>query len=158
MISLIYSPLGSVAPIILEGRKVLQGFCKQNIQWDSEVNSAVKKDWKNWTAKLRYIEQLHVRTFMKPDNFRKVVDISLHHFSDASELKKELNLGEMKEWCWTDSKVIIGYIKNDARSFRGFVAKTVQQIKKKTDVQQWCYVPTNENATDGAFGDLMQPE
>ena len=121
---------------------------------------------------------------MKPDHFGKVVNVSLHHFSDASELgygqcsyirivneigkvhcslllgksrvvptkfisiprpelnaavlsvkmacllKKELKLEEIKEWFWTDSKVVIGYIKNYARRFKTFVANRVQQIRR----------------------------
>ena len=47
MISSIYDLLGFAAPFILEGRNILQGLCNQNIQWDSEVSSSVKKDWKN---------------------------------------------------------------------------------------------------------------
>ena len=124
---------------------------------------------------------------MKPDDFSKVVNVSLHHFSDASELgygqcsyirivneiarvhcslllgksrvvpkkfisiprlelkaavlsdkmacllKKELKLEEIKEWFWTDSKVVIGYIKNDARRFKTFVTNRVQQIRENTD-------------------------
>ena len=81
MISSIYDPLGFAAPFILEGRRILQGLCNQDIQWDSEVSSVVKKDWRNWV-----IEKLHVRGCIKPDNFGKVVNVSLHHFSDASEL------------------------------------------------------------------------
>ena len=80
----IYDPLGFAAPFILEGRRILQGLCNQDIQWDSEVS--VKKDWKNWVTKLRYIEGFHIRRYMKPDHFGKVVHDSLHHFSDASEL------------------------------------------------------------------------
>ena len=133
---------------------------------------------------------------MKPDNFGKVVNASLHHFSEASELgygqcsyirivneigrvhcslflgksrvvpkkfmsiprlelnaavlsvritcllKKELKLEEIKEWFWTDSKVVIAYIKNDARKFKIVVANGEQQIRENMDVQQWCYVPT----------------
>ena len=66
----------------------------------------------------------------------------------ACLLKKELKLEEIKEWFWTDSKVIIGYIKNDARRFKTFVANRVQQIRENTDAQQWCYVPTRENSAD----------
>ena len=127
---------------------------------------------------------------MKPDNFGKVVNVSLHHFSGASELgygqcnfirmvsetgrvhcsllleksrvvpkkfismprlelnaavlsvkmacllKKELKLEEIKEWFWTDSRVVIGYIKNDSRRFKTFLANPVQQIRENIDVQQ----------------------
>ena len=86
MISSIYDPLGFAAPFILEGRRILQGLCNQDIQWDSEVSSVVKKDWRNWVTKLKHIKRLHVRRYVKPDNFSKVVNVSLHHFSDASEL------------------------------------------------------------------------
>ena len=86
MISSIYDPLGFAAPFILEGRRILQGLCNQDIQWDSEVSSVVKKDWRNWVTKLKHIEGLHVRRCIKPDNFGKVMNVSLHHFSDASEL------------------------------------------------------------------------
>ena len=43
MISSIYDPLGFAAPFILEGRRILQGLCNQDIQWGSEVSSSVKK-------------------------------------------------------------------------------------------------------------------
>ena len=68
----------------------------------------------------------------------------------ACLLKKELKLEEIKEWFWTDSKVVIGYIKIDAGRFKTFVANRVHQIRENTDVQQWCYVPTRENAADSA--------
>lgn len=80
MISSIFDPLGFAALLILEGRMILQG------QWDSEVSCAVRKGCKNWATKLKDIEKLHVRRFMKRDNFGKLVNVSLHHFSDASEL------------------------------------------------------------------------
>ena len=204
MISSIYDPLGFAAPFILEERRILQELCNQDIQWGSEVSSVVKKDWKNWVTKLKHIERHHVRRCIKPDNFGKVVNVSLHHFSDASELgygqcsyirlvdktggvhcslllgksrvvpkkfvsvprlelnaavlsvkmacllKKELKLEKIKEWFWTDSRVVIGYIKNDSRRFKTFVANRVQQIRENTDVQQWRYVPTRENPADGA--------
>ena len=68
----------------------------------------------------------------------------------ACLLKKELKLEEIKEWFWTESKVVIGYIKNNARRFQTFVAKRVQQIRENIDVQRWCYVPTRENPADRA--------
>ena len=62
----------------------------------------------------------------------------------ACRLKKELKFEKIKEWFSTDSKVVIGYIKNGSRRFKTFVANRVQQIRENTDVQQWRYVPTRE--------------
>ena len=55
MINSIYDLLGFAAPFILEGRRILQGLCNQDMQWDSEVSGAVKEDWENWVTKLRHI-------------------------------------------------------------------------------------------------------
>ena len=86
MISSIYDPLGFEAPFILEGRRILQGLCNQDIQWDSEGSIVARKDWRNWVTKLKHIERLYVRRCMKHDNFDKVENVSHHHFSNTSEL------------------------------------------------------------------------
>ena len=44
MISSIYDPLGFAAPFVLEGRRILQSLCNQNLPWDMEVNDDVKKE------------------------------------------------------------------------------------------------------------------
>ena len=37
VISSIYDPLGFAAPFVLEGRRILQNFCEQNVKWDVKV-------------------------------------------------------------------------------------------------------------------------
>ena len=68
----------------------------------------------------------------------------------ACLLKKELDINCVDEVFWTDSKAVLGYINNTVKIFKAFVANRVQQIKEKTDVQQWRYVPTKENPDDDA--------
>ena len=68
----------------------------------------------------------------------------------ACLLKKELDIICVNEVFGTDSKVVLDYIANTAKKFKTFVAYRVQQIKEKTDVQQWRYVPTKKNPADDA--------
>ena len=93
-----------------------------------------------------------------PKKFRSVPRLELNaavlSATMACLLGKESKLREIKEWFWTDSKVVISFIKNDARRLKKFVANRVQQIRENNDVQQWCYVLTRENPDDGAFRDL----
>ena len=49
----------------------------------------------------------------------------------------ELEYDEITEVFWTDSKVVLGYISNDARRFHVFVANRVQQIRDHTSPSQW---------------------
>ena len=65
-------------------------------------------------------------------------------------LQRELEYEEITETFWTDSKVVIGYISNDARRFHVFVANRVQQIRDHTSPNQWKYVETDLNPADDA--------
>lgn len=70
--------------------------------------------------------------------------------SISNMLREELRVVNGEEYFWTDSKVVLGYINNDARRFHTFVANRVQKIRNSTNPKQWRYVPTDENPADGA--------
>ena len=65
-------------------------------------------------------------------------------------LCRELEYDQITEVFWTDSKVVIGYVSNDARRFHVFVANRVQQIRDRTSPSQWTYVETAQNPADDA--------
>ncbi|KAG1930139.1 hypothetical protein F2P79_022561 [Pimephales promelas] len=65
-------------------------------------------------------------------------------------LREELDLTNVDEFFWTDSKVVLGYINNDARRFHTFVANRVQKIRQSTAPKQWLYVSTDDNPADNA--------
>ena len=48
-------------------------------------------------------------------------------------VRNELEYPEMKEFFWTDSRVVLGYINNEAKRFHVYVANRVQQIRDLTD-------------------------
>ena len=68
-------------------------------------------------------------------------------------LQKELEYENIYEVFWTDSKVVLGYIANDARKFHVYVANRVQRIRDHTKPSQWRHVATDVNpADDGSRG------
>ena len=62
----------------------------------------------------------------------------------------KLDYKNVKEVFWTDSQVVLGYIRNNARCFHVFVANRVQQIRDSSSPSQWQYVRTEENPADEA--------
>ena len=52
-------------------------------------------------------------------------------------VRNELEHPEMKEFFWTDSRVVLGYINNEAKRFHVYVANRVQQIRDLTDPNAW---------------------
>ena len=191
MISKIYDPLGLAAPFFLKGKRILQELCKSNFNWDDVVSDHYIVAWVKWKKELQLLENLKMERCFKPSKFGKVIDCSLHHFSDASQdgygqvtylrivdekgyikcslvmaksrvpatkfvsiprleltaaalsvkvstmLRRELTIHPtIKEYFWTDSEVVLGYVNNDGKCFKMFVANRVQLIRENSDVNQ----------------------
>ncbi len=66
----------------------------------------------------------------------------------VGKLKKELDIGIHKVTFYKDSKVVLGYIKNDIRRFHIYVANRVQAIRNMSEPDQWRYIDTSTNPAD----------
>lgn len=62
--------------------------------------------------------------------------------------------GVDKEYFWTDSQLVQGYVSNDVQRFHIYVTNRVQRICETTDPQQWRYV---ENPADHTSRGLTVP-
>ncbi|XP_073732301.1 uncharacterized protein [Misgurnus anguillicaudatus] len=211
IVASIYDPLGFLAPFVLLGKKVLQEMCQKGISWDEPLPSELRPRWEGWLNDLLNLEQIQIPRCLMPQNFGKILQVELHHFSDASSygygqcsyirlvsedkihcalimgkarvaptkvvtiprleltaavlsaavsnmLHEELEMKVDREYFWTDSQVVLGYINNEARRFHVFVANRVQRIQEFTDPRQWYYVNTEENPADHASRGLKVEE
>jgi len=66
----------------------------------------------------------------------------------SASLREELEFDQITDVFYTDSQVVLGYMKNDARHFHVFVANRVQQIRDNSIPDQWKYIESNENPAD----------
>lgn len=76
----------------------------------------------------------------------------------ASLISNEMELPDLKHYFWTDSKVVLSYLKNESRRFKTYVANRIQQIKNKTNIEDWHYVKSSENPADIASRGLSPDE
>ena len=76
----------------------------------------------------------------------------------SSMLKGELEYENVDEFFWTDSKVVLGYVNNEARHFHLFVANKVQRIHQSSTPQQLKYISTEENPANHASRGLTVRE
>ena len=83
--SLVYDPLGFLAPFTLSAKLILQELCRKTIGWDEKVEGQALSDWKDWLAALPELSEVAVRRCCKPDSFGEVSHAQVHHFSDASQ-------------------------------------------------------------------------
>ncbi|XP_037773620.1 uncharacterized protein LOC119569619 [Penaeus monodon] len=77
--------------------------------------------------------------------------------SDA-KLRKELSLPIDDSVFWTDSTIVLQYIKNTSRRFHTFVANRVGIIHKNSSPQQWRHVRSELNTSDSASRGLSAIE
>ncbi|XP_022777858.1 uncharacterized protein LOC111319323 [Stylophora pistillata] len=83
-ISSIFDPLGFAAPILLEGKSILQDLCRKGVDWDDPIPDVIRSRWEKWRAELPILQRFSIPRCFKPKNFGSVVRKELHHFSDAS--------------------------------------------------------------------------
>ena len=64
------------------------------------------------------------------------------------KLMKELNIKIDKAFFWTDSMSVLKYINNVNSRYQRFVANRISFIRENSKVENWCYVPSNQNPAD----------
>lgn len=69
---------------------------------------------------------------------------------NADVIKRELETENLQEYYWTDSQVVLAYIRNDAKRFHTFVANRIQLIRQSTSPEDWRHVSSEENPVDQA--------
>ena len=201
-LSSFYDPLGLASPFVMRGRKISQDLCEERLQWDETVSEMYQKKRDCQKNDLIGLEKTELKKCIKPGCFSEIVHISLHSFSDASELgygessnlrlvdeyrhihctlmmakvkitprkfvsiprlelvaavlavkistliKKKLEMEELTEYLQVDRKVVLGYIANNSRAFKTFVANRVQAIQEYSSANQWNYIPSEDNPAD----------
>ncbi|RLF66451.1 MAG: hypothetical protein DRN30_02085 [Thermoplasmata archaeon] len=70
-------------------------------------------------------------------------------------LNEEMTYQIQKEYFWTDSKIVLAYLRNDERRFHVYVANRIRQIKSLSEVDQWQYVRSSNNPADHASRGLL---
>ena len=83
-LSFIYDPLGLGAPFLLKGKQMIQALCAQNFRWDDKVPQDIGNDWKKWSNQLNLLNP-HISRCFKLPKFGRIKEISIYHFSDASD-------------------------------------------------------------------------
>ena len=63
-------------------------------------------------------------------------------------LKDKLEYGNIEDYYWTDSMVVLGFISNESSGFHVYVANRVQLIHDHITPAQWHYVESTSNTAD----------
>lgn len=67
-----------------------------------------------------------------------------------STIRKELDFKFEKVIFWTDSMIVLNYIRNESRRFQTYVVNRVTEIRELTDPYQWRHCAGEINPADDA--------
>ena len=81
----IFDPLGLIAPVVLQGKILLQSLCRDKVDWDEPLPEDISRKWQLWLMELPSLESASVQRCYKPAEFGEVKKWELHSFSDASQ-------------------------------------------------------------------------
>ncbi|XP_055368558.1 uncharacterized protein LOC114864937 [Betta splendens] len=79
-----FDPLGFLAPFLLLGKQIQQEMCQRGIGWDEPLPTEIKPQWDSWLNDLKKLQQLQISRCLVLEDPSKVLNVELHHFSDAS--------------------------------------------------------------------------
>lgn len=65
-----------------------------------------------------------------------------------AQLRREMTLPLQPSVFWTDSTIVLHYIRNTTKRFQTFVANRIAMIHDGSTPDQWRYVPTKQNPAD----------
>ncbi|XP_063837168.1 uncharacterized protein LOC135086312 [Ostrinia nubilalis] len=68
----------------------------------------------------------------------------------AETVKKDSDFDIIKTTLWSDSKTTLFWIRSNPREYKPFVAHRLAEIDRKSNIDDWRWVPTAENPADEA--------
>ena len=57
----VYDPLGFVAPFILQGRRILQHLCEENLQCGEIVRQSIQDNWEEWKINIQQLSGIKIQ-------------------------------------------------------------------------------------------------
>ncbi|XP_026474282.1 uncharacterized protein LOC113377981 [Ctenocephalides felis] len=82
VISQIFDPLGLIAPVVIQGKLILQELWKDKKDWDESVSANVENKWFKFATKLGTLSHLVIDRCVF--HHKRIISIQLHGFADAS--------------------------------------------------------------------------
>ena len=68
-VSSIFDPLGFVAPLLLEGKSILQELYRLDVEWDDPIPENVKVRWTKWKAELLQLRSISIPQMLQARQF-----------------------------------------------------------------------------------------
>ncbi|KAG1650686.1 hypothetical protein GQR58_027818 [Nymphon striatum] len=170
-VSRLFDPVGFLAAFLVRAKIGLQELWARALEWDEEVPSDLKEKWNAIFEEMRSVKNVRFKRCLTPEF--TVNSPILCIFADGSErafgccaylrlelqaaviasrLYKTIKEKERIEFgnalLFSDSQIVLSWIKSSARAFKPFVSNRVSEVQGNSDPSEWKYIPGEVNVAD----------
>ncbi|GBP04390.1 hypothetical protein EVAR_88208_1 [Eumeta japonica] len=172
----LFDPLGLASPVTTKAKQ-LQEIWRRGTGWDDEIDQDLATQYTDATTLHTFVDASETAyaaaLYWRATDSRGHVSTSIIAKSRVAPLKitsiprLELQAAVMgtrmattvieehdrkpnTKFYWTDSKTVLTWLKNGARSYKPFVAHRIAAIEENSTLNEWRWVPTKQNVADDA--------
>ncbi|XP_055633964.1 uncharacterized protein LOC129774271 [Toxorhynchites rutilus septentrionalis] len=168
-IAQLYDPLGIVSPVIVQAKILMQQLWLLCLGWDDEITPDlhqyhtfadaskdaygaclyIRSEDANGNVKVKLLTSKSKVTPLKPISIPR---LELCAALLASRLFEKvvaaLNPSSSQNYFWSDSTVVLQWMKSPPRTWKTFVANRISEIQATTHGSLWLHVAVTENPAD----------
>ncbi|XP_018405678.1 PREDICTED: uncharacterized protein LOC108782026 [Cyphomyrmex costatus] len=134
MIARIYDPLGLLGPSIIIVKMILQQLWRSKLSWDdplpTEMHCCAPRPVKALTTPKLELTAAHLMVKL------------------MNKVKASLSLNIDKVYYWSDSSIVLGWIRMEPYRLQTFVRNRVVDIQASSAIANWRHVPSADNPAD----------
>ncbi|UYV61856.1 hypothetical protein LAZ67_1006861 [Cordylochernes scorpioides] len=170
-ISRIFDPIGWLSPVIIRLKILLQSLWKQKLNWDDPLPDTLCFQWKKiekGIIQVAYAAVFYIGSQFKSGQVKvsliasktrvaplKMISIPrlelcaallLATFYDT--IRNSLCLQIDRVILWTDSKIVLSWIKSESRHWKPFIGNRIAEVQRLTLHSSWHYVISKDNHAD----------
>ncbi|UYV65534.1 hypothetical protein LAZ67_3004614 [Cordylochernes scorpioides] len=187
-ISRIFDPIGWLSPVIIRLKILLQSLWKQKFNWDDPLPDTLCSQWGALlsvelhgfcdSSEVAYAAVFYIISHFKSGQVKvsliasktrvaplKMISIPRLELCAAlllatlyDNIGNSLCLQIDRVFLWTDSKIVLSWIKSESRHWKPFVGNRIAEVQRLTLHSSWHYVISKDNPADCASRGITPSE
>ncbi|UYV82211.1 EPM2AIP1 [Cordylochernes scorpioides] len=180
-------PLRWLAPVFVTGKIMVQRLWITELHWDDPMDESLIETWTNIRKELNFIGSLRIPRWLGLGRNTQGVklhgfgDASEDAYAAAVYIRiptdygvklcttllltrlvkymmEELNIKLESATCWSDSTIVMSWLRTMSRNLPTFIGSRVAEIQSCPQVREWRNVPTGDNSADIASRGILGSE
>ncbi|XP_026476058.1 uncharacterized protein LOC113381323 [Ctenocephalides felis] len=133
--------MGLIAPVVVKAKMIMQKIWKQKTDWDEEVPATIKEEWKTLQNQFTLLKEIKIqRLLTAKSKVAPIKNVTLPRLELCAALllarlykhiSKVINIHFDKTFMWSDSTIVLGWLKTDPSKLKCLLATECRRFRKQ---------------------------